>query len=370
MRTKFVVVIAAAVPSTFAQTPPRAGSVVAWGANSSGQAGPGTTGEGATVPQPQRVNLDNMVAVAGGGEQSYALDAHGTVWGWGANDHGQIGMRTAGAEPMQIATGMTAIAAGAFHALALKDDGTVWAWGGNAAGEIGEFLLVPSAQRQGDESGACRQHAMAELARELVCESGRTHARYRKAAGRDDERRGGERSRVRGDVKQRFVAPHPGDRATGQDPHTGGSAFIEQHAHDLFRRVVAEQLAELLLVPGDAVALDEFDEIIRRVARQRGLAEVRIRRQEIRWRRSGIREIAAAAAGHQDFLADAIRMLDHEHAAAAPARCDRAHQAGRAGADYDRVPGFRHAPFPPPCGGAIRTVQSTVADAVSPSICA
>ena len=133
-------VIAAAVPSTFAQTPPRAGSVVAWGANSSGQAGPGTTGEGATVPQPQRVNLDNMVAVAGGGEQSYALDAHGTVWGWGANDHGQIGMRTAGAEPMQIATGMTAIAAGAFHALALKDDGTVWAWGGNAAGEIGETV--------------------------------------------------------------------------------------------------------------------------------------------------------------------------------------------------------------------------------------
>jgi len=49
-------------------------------------------------------------------------------------------MRTAGAEPMQIATGMTAIAAGAFHALALKDDGTVWAWGGNAAGEIGETV--------------------------------------------------------------------------------------------------------------------------------------------------------------------------------------------------------------------------------------
>jgi len=62
-------VIAAAVPSTFAQTPPRAGSVVAWGANSSGQAGPGTTGEGATVPQPQRVNLDNMIAVAGGGDR-------------------------------------------------------------------------------------------------------------------------------------------------------------------------------------------------------------------------------------------------------------------------------------------------------------
>jgi len=135
-------VIAAAVPSTFAQTPPRAGSVVAWGANGSGQAGPDSSGEGAMVPQPQRLHLDNMIAVAGGGEQSYALDAHGTVWGWGANDHGQIGTRVAGAEPMPIAYGMTAIAAGAFHALALKDDGTVWAWGSNAAGEIGEALAA------------------------------------------------------------------------------------------------------------------------------------------------------------------------------------------------------------------------------------
>ena len=81
-------------------------------------------------------------------------------------------------------------------------------------------------------------------------------------------------------------------------------AFVQQHLHDLLRRVVAEQLAEFLLVPGDAVALDHGDEIPWRVAGQRALAEMRIRRQEVGRRRAGVGEVAAAAARHQDLLAD------------------------------------------------------------------
>ena len=42
------------------------------------------------------------------------------------------------------------------------------------------------------------------------------------------------------------------------------------------RGAVAEQLALVLLVEGDAVALDQRDEILRRVARQRRAAEVRV----------------------------------------------------------------------------------------------
>ena len=42
------------------------------------------------------------------------------------------------------------------------------------------------------------------------------------------------------------------------------------------------------------------------------------------------------AAGHQDLLADLVRMLDHQHAQAALAGGERAHQAGGASADdYD-----------------------------------
>ena len=46
------------------------------------------------------------------------------------------------------------------------------------------------------------------------------------------------------------------DAATGLDAHAGGRAFVEQHLHDLLRRLVAEQLPEFLLVVGDAVAID------------------------------------------------------------------------------------------------------------------
>ena len=83
------------------------------------------------------------------------------------------------------------------------------------------------------------------------------------------------------------------------------------------RAVVAEELAQLLLVPGDAVALDERDEIARRVARERGAAEVGILRQEVRRVGVQVGEVAAAAAGDADLLAERSVVLDEQHAAAA-----------------------------------------------------
>jgi hypothetical protein len=55
-----------------------------------------------------------------------------------------------------------------------------------------------------------------------------------------------------------------------------------------------------------------------------------------------IRKIAAPAARHQDFLADAIRSLEHDDAPAAPPGCDRAQKTGGAAADNDDI-GMGHA---------------------------
>ncbi|MBW7927619.1 MAG: RCC1 repeat-containing protein, partial [Fimbriimonadaceae bacterium] len=65
------------------------GTVVAWGSNSRGQLGDGTTSD-RNVPAPVP-GLDNVVAVAGGMFHSLALRADGTVWAWGANESGQLG---------------------------------------------------------------------------------------------------------------------------------------------------------------------------------------------------------------------------------------------------------------------------------------
>ena len=50
-----------------------------------------------------------------------------------------------------------------------------------------------------------------------------------------------------------------------------------------------------------------------------------------------IGEIAAAAAGDQDLLADSFRALQHKHMPAALARLDSAHEAGSPAAEHDDI---------------------------------
>ena len=90
--------------------------------------------------------------------------------------------------------------------------------------------------------------------------------------------------------------------STPRSPH-----LRQQHVDDLVRRAVAEQLAERLLVLGDAVALDQRDEVALRVAAQRRDAEVRIGRDEVLRAGVEVGEVAAPAAGDADLLAGRAR---------------------------------------------------------------
>jgi len=116
------------------------GTVWAWGDNTNGQLGDGTTTNQLT-PKPV-VGLNHIVAVALGHAHSLALKVDGTVWAWGDNSDGQLGIdsTTQQLTPVQVAklTKIVAVAAGQNHSLALKADGTVWAWGANAVGQLGD----------------------------------------------------------------------------------------------------------------------------------------------------------------------------------------------------------------------------------------
>jgi alpha-tubulin suppressor-like RCC1 family protein len=126
------------------------GTVWAWGSNYSGQLGDGTTSgpeicddHGPCSTTPLRVSgLAGMTAIAAGGGHSLARKSDGTVWAWGGNNYGQLGIgsTTDSSTPVQVTglTGMTAIAGGGSHSLALKSDGTVWAWGWNRNGQLGD----------------------------------------------------------------------------------------------------------------------------------------------------------------------------------------------------------------------------------------
>jgi alpha-tubulin suppressor-like RCC1 family protein len=116
------------------------GTVWAWGDNSSGSLGDGTSTHRATPVQVS--GLTNVKAVAAGMSHSLALRADGTVWAWGFNQHGQLGdgTTTARYSPVQVPglTDIIAVSAGHSHSLALRNDGTMWAWGNNSDGQLGD----------------------------------------------------------------------------------------------------------------------------------------------------------------------------------------------------------------------------------------
>jgi alpha-tubulin suppressor-like RCC1 family protein len=87
--------------------------------------------------------LTGVTAVAAGLGVGYALTGDGTVWSWGNNAFGALGTGAPedsfAAEPVQVPglTGVRQLAAGLYGVSALTDDGTIWSWGDNRQGQLG-----------------------------------------------------------------------------------------------------------------------------------------------------------------------------------------------------------------------------------------
>lgn len=124
----------------------RSGDVRCWGDNYSGQLGVRTvTGDVATYPSAVLVSgLNNVVAIAAGGAHTCALLQRGDVTCWGWNSVGQIGNGAGGAardivspQPVVGHLGITAVGVGANHICMVDRQGTVWCWGDNGFGQLG-----------------------------------------------------------------------------------------------------------------------------------------------------------------------------------------------------------------------------------------
>ncbi|MCL6577174.1 cadherin-like beta sandwich domain-containing protein, partial [Kyrpidia sp.] len=126
------------------------GRVFAWGKNSSGQLGNNSTVD-SNVPVQVQGLPTNVTAVAAGGNHSLALTSDGRIYAWGSNSSGQLGDGTTNnataAEPVAgllIGLNPVAVSAGKDHSLALMQDGTVYAWGGNSYGQLGNGTTTAS----------------------------------------------------------------------------------------------------------------------------------------------------------------------------------------------------------------------------------
>jgi alpha-tubulin suppressor-like RCC1 family protein len=126
-------------------------TVYAWGEGGHGQLGVHSNNDKNTAVQvhgPGNVDhLSGVQAIAAGNNHSLALMEDGTLYAWGSNDYGQLGIgnkddhtvpyQVHGPGNVDYLSGITAVAAGEHHSMALRNDGTVWAWGGNGHGQLG-----------------------------------------------------------------------------------------------------------------------------------------------------------------------------------------------------------------------------------------
>jgi alpha-tubulin suppressor-like RCC1 family protein len=172
------------------------GTVWAWGLNSSGQVGIGTT----TTPQTNAVQvkinsstfLTGIVVIAAGGTHSLALKSDGTVWTWGLNSSGQLGNgnTTNQSYAVQVKvvggaalTGVADIAAGANHSLARKTDGTLWTWGSNANGQLADGTTNPISTSKQQNAVQAKQNATTFLSGVNGIAGGASHSLALKTDG-------------------------------------------------------------------------------------------------------------------------------------------------------------------------------------------
>ncbi|MCL5982580.1 MAG: stalk domain-containing protein, partial [Firmicutes bacterium] len=137
----------------------RDGTLWTWGWNLSGQLGIGTGGDprafasGTRIPStyadehtPAQVGKDrDWAAVSAGSWRTVAIKTDGTLWAWGMHGIAAPGVCGIQVRPLRLSrdTDWASVslvnnyAAGNEHAAAMKTDGTLWAWGNNGSGQLG-----------------------------------------------------------------------------------------------------------------------------------------------------------------------------------------------------------------------------------------
>ena len=115
------------------------GSLWAWGANINGQLGLGDT---ANKHIPNRVGIWNdWIAVTTGGLHSLGVRSDGSLWAWGANVDGRLGLGDATERhvPTRVGTwsDWETVVACTNHSFGIRADGSLWAWGWNDHGQLG-----------------------------------------------------------------------------------------------------------------------------------------------------------------------------------------------------------------------------------------
>lgn len=131
--------LGARVVSGFAQTCAIVnGTLYCWGADDFGQVG--VLGD-SDQTRPVKLSDDAFIDVCAGEHHSCALRADGTLLCWGANTHGELGLGDSSSREIPTpldSRRFVAVSCGGSSTCALAPRGELWCWGDNTEGKLGQ----------------------------------------------------------------------------------------------------------------------------------------------------------------------------------------------------------------------------------------
>jgi len=131
------------------------GTLWAWGNNQQyGALGLNQNGPGTNISSPAQVGTDttwsSLGAAAGSGGIMAAFKTDGTMWVWGRQYGGTLGLNQGTADnnnsrssPTQLPGTWASVSVGANSMMGTKTNGTLWSWGMNQFGQLGQNTVSP-----------------------------------------------------------------------------------------------------------------------------------------------------------------------------------------------------------------------------------